>query len=331
MLKYKPVKLLYNDFNVSNFEYIFFLVVIGFWTFYNIKKINFSFSPLDILMLRYDLEHGFNAIIHKLVMTISLSIILVLYNLPRKNIYLKLLFIFFLISFLIYGMISGARGIIVFGSMILLFSKYSKITYFLLLRRLYYGYLNRNIFFLVLTLIGVISYYYIYSINIRGYEGNIFSVLSQRLDFFIASTVALKEIKSSLHLEYIIYPFISYFPRDIFQAKPYPVNAELTYTIFGYSEDWSVNFGVVGESQYVLPIIWLVVSALAASISLKLLRFYLKKRILNIYDLGTIIVFFFYPMSVFTGGILNPGTGDLIYLGSLFMVLSYVKDRRILL
>jgi len=329
MFKYKPVKLLYNGFSVSNFEYIFSLGMIGFWTFYNIKKINFSFSPLDILMLRYNLEHGFNAIFHKLALIISLTFLFVLYNLPRKNTYLKLLSISFLIFFLIYGLISGARGVIIFGSMILLFSKYSKITYDLLLRRLYYGYINRNIFFLVLIFIGVISYYYIYSIYIRGYEGNIFSVISQRFDFLIASAVALKEIKPSLHLEYLIYPFISYFPRDIFKAKPYPVNAELTYAIFGYSEDWSVNFGAVGESQYVLPIIWLVVSALTASISLKLISFYSKKRILNIYDIGTIVVFFFYPASVLTGGILNPGTGDLIYLGSLFIVLSYVKDRRI--
>jgi hypothetical protein len=331
MLKYKPVKLLYNDFSVSNFEYIFFLVTMGFWTFYNIKEINFPFSPSDIRVLRYNLEHGFNAIFHKLALIFSLTFLLVLYNLPRKNIYLKLLSISFLIFFLIYGFISGTRGVIIFGSMILLFSKYSKITYDLLLRQLYYGYINRNIFFLVSILIIVISYYYIYSTNIKGYEGNVFSVISQRLDFMIASAVALKEIKPSLHLEYLMYPFISYFPRDIFQAKPYPVNAELTYAIFGYIEGWSVNFGVVGESLYILPIIWLVVSALAVSISLKLLGFYFKKRILNIYDIGTIIVFFLYPTSVLTSGILNPATGDLIYLGSLFMVLSYVRDRRILL
>jgi len=37
----------------------------------------------------------------------------------------------------------------------------------------------------------------------------------------------------------------------------------------------------------------------------------------------------FYPTSVLTGGILNPATGYLVYLSILFMVLSYIKDRRI--
>jgi hypothetical protein len=161
--------------------------------------------------------------------------------------------------------------------------------------------------------------------------GNILSVISQRLDYLIASYTALKELKPSLHLENLIYPLVSYVPRDLWTSKPFPVNAHLTYIIFGYHEKWSASFGIVGESLYVLPVIWLVISAGAASLSLKLLQNFIYHKVKSIYDLGLISMLYTYPMGTVMTGILNPGSGDLIFMGTLLIILSYLRRRKILI
>jgi hypothetical protein len=95
------------------------------------------------------------------------------------------------------------------------------------------AYINKSFLAGVAIISIILTFYYYYSISIRGYVRNILSVISQRLDYLIASYTALKELKPSLHLENLIYPLVSYVPRDLWTSKPFPVNAQLTYIFLG--------------------------------------------------------------------------------------------------
>jgi hypothetical protein len=332
LLKYSPLR--FTDsyyFRLSKVEFLLHILFVTFWIFSALKNIGFSFSPKEIFELRYNLEHGINALFHRIIMILIVSKLATLILLPKKNAYLKFLFALLLLVFILYGIIIGARGFIIFSLLFFSFIKFNRLSFDLILRRLHQAHINKGFLAGVAIISIILSFYYYYSISIRGYVGNILSIISQRLDYLIASYTALKELKPSLHLENLIYPLVSYVPRDLWTSKPFPVNAQLTYIIFGYHEKWSVNFGIVGESLYVLPVIWLVISAGAASLSLKLLQNFIYHKVKSIYDLGLISMLYTYPMGTVLGGILNPGSGDLIFMGTLLIILSYLRRRKILI
>jgi hypothetical protein len=331
-LKYSPLKFTSSYYlRLSKVEIFLPILFVTFWTFSALKNIGFSFSQEKILELRYNLEHGINALFHKLTMIFIVSNLTTLILLPKKSAYLKFLFALLLLVFILYGIIIGARGFIIFSLLFFSFIKFNRLSFDLILRRLHQGYINK-VFLAGAAIISIIfSFYYYYSISIRGYVGNFLSIVSQRLDYLIASYTALKELKPSLHLENLIYPLVSYIPRDLWTSKPFPISAQLTYIIFGYDERWSANFGVVGESLYVLPVVWLVISAGAASLSLKLLQNFIYRKVKSIYDLGLISMLYIYPMGVVMGGILTPTSGDLLFMGTLLIILSYLRRRKILI
>lgn len=70
-----------------------------------------------------------------------------------------------------------------------------------------------------------------------------------------------------------------------------------------------------------------MITALIASLSLLWYKRVIKNGIRNIYVLALILVLHFYPSSIVTGGVLNPYTGDIIYIGILLSILSYIKER----
>jgi hypothetical protein len=332
LLKYSPLKFTDSYYlRLSKVEFFLHILFVTFWIFSALKNIGFSFSPKEIFELRYNLEHSINALFHRLTMIFIVSNLATLILLPKKNAYLKFLFALLLLVFILYGIIIGARGFIIFSLLFFSFIKFNRLSFDLILRRLHQAYINKGFLAGVAIISIILSFYYYYSISIRGYVGNILSVVSQRLDYLIASYTALKELKPSLHLENLIYPLVSYVPRDLWTSKPFPVNAQLTYIIFGYYEKWSVNFGIVGESLYVLPVIWLVISAGAASLSLKLLQNFIYHKVKSIYDLGLISMLYTYPIGTVMTGILNPGSGDLIFMGTLLIILSYFRRRKILI
>ncbi len=329
-LKYTPLKFTDNYyFRLSKVEIFLFTILVTFLIFSILKNTDFLFSPENILKLRYNLEHGINALFHKFTMIFIISFLAILIQLPKKNIYLKVFFALLLLVFVLYGIITGTRGFIIFSLLFLLFIKFNRLSFDLILRKFRQGYINKWFLASALATLIIIIYYYHYSILIRGYSGNILSVISQRLDYLIASYTALKELKPSLHLENLIYPLISCVPRNLWTSKPFPVSAQITYIIFGYTKEWSANFGVVGESLYVLPVVWLVISAGAVSLSLKLLQNFIYRKVKSIYDLGLISMLYTYPMGTVLNGILNPGSGDLIYMGTLLIILSYLRRRKI--
>jgi hypothetical protein len=78
-------------------------------------------------------------------------------------------------------------------------------------------------------------------------------------------------------------------------------------------------------------VVWLVISAGAASLSLKLLQNFICQKVKSIYDLGLISMLYTYPIGIVMTGILNSGSGDLIFMGTLLIILSYFRRRKILI
>jgi len=330
LIKYKPsVRIKKYSFNISRFEY---LLILGFFCFFIFKlKGFFHFSPSKILELRYGLEHGYNVLLTKFFshFLIGLIALLLLNNTNFKNFLKKFVFYSLIVVFVLWSILTGTRGFFIFNTLFLLFLRFYKSTVVYSFKRLWQGYINTGFMYIGIVVPVILIFYYIYSITVRGYTGNILSVISQRFDYFFASYVALKKVGISFQIENVIYPFISYIPRDIWASKPFPVNTQLTYLIFGYNEKWSVNFGVAGESFYVLPIIWIFITSFLTALCLKWFSKVFQKNKLTIYDIIILSILYTYPIGVIFGGVLNPFTGDLIYLGLLLSFINYLKERRI--
>jgi len=338
LIKYKPIKSIsFSLVNLTKFELFLALTLIFGYTMFNLANINFQFTPLKILELRYNLEHGFDVLLTKLVnlflVGLLTSQILMRKNIKKiKSVY-KIIFVLLVVVFIVWGIAIGTRGFLIFSLLFFSFIATNELTGQYFLKKLRYGYINKRTGLLVIAICVVLVFYYIYSIRIRGYSGNILSVISQRFDYFIASYVALKKVGINFCLNNIFYPLISYIPRNIWNEKPFPVSSQITYLIWGYSYKgkWSVEFGIVGESAYVFPFIWLFVGAAFTGICLKWFSeiFHKKGLNLNIYDLGILILLYAYPMGTVLAGVLRPATGDIIYLGGLLTILSYLKRRKI--
>ena len=280
ILKYTPI----NSSNKS-FDIVATQKEVVFFVFVGIGGILFSiiifgpqklFNPIGILEYRYFIEHGYIVLLLNIVKIFLICLLVFLLFKTKRNLFFTIsLFIFFLF----FGFISGTGGFIIFSIMFIFFLKYSNLTIINEIARFFNRLsINKKVFLVVAFSLLILGFYYFYSITIRGYEGGFLRILSQRFDYYIASYIALAEKQIGFNVFNMVYPIISYVPRALYPYKLYPVNAQLTYNIFGFCKDWSTNFGVVGECMYVFPIVWLVVCAIITALSLKTIRLLLNKN-----------------------------------------------------
>lgn len=331
-LKYKIIDSNFRV-SISYREYYLIMFVILFVFIYTIKYflVNFNlvnFNILNILEFRQEIEHGIDVIIHK-IFRIFLVGLLAWSFINWKNLKMSLKFMSILLTIilLIYALLSGSRSVIVFNILFLIFVTHSKLSTLYIIRRLYMGFVSKSLIKTFFILLFSLLIFLLYSWGVRHYKGGVVSTITQRLDYFVASYVALHELGINFNIENIIYPIISYIPRELYENKPYPVTSQVTYRIFGFHSAWSVEFGVVGESFYVMPILWTIFAGVFVGIVLKLTASIANRKYIDFYKFLILYLLYTYPMTVVLGGVLRPGTGDILYLGTLLFLISKIKQK----
>ncbi|MDI1471636.1 O-antigen polymerase [Thermodesulfovibrio sp. 1176] len=253
--KYSNLKFSNNYFfRLNKLEILSLCIFLTLYLLFILKDFDISEFNKNVLQLRYNLEHGYVVLLKKFADIFLVSFLVYLFSFKgKRNIFLTFIFIYILVVWILYGIMTGTRGFLISSIFFILFIKYNFLTAGHLIRRFSKGYIREYVLVGVIILI-IFTFYYYYSVIIRSYQGHFLSVLSQRFDYIAGSCITIAKLGPSIHLEYIIFPLISYIPRDLFPSKPYSVTATITYEIFGFDESWSVAFGVVGESLYVLPV-----------------------------------------------------------------------------
>lgn len=326
-LKYKTIDSNFRVF-ISYREYYIIMFVILFFFIYQIKYFLTNFNILNISEYRYEIEHGIHAIIHKIFRIFLVGLLAWSFiNYKNLKINLKFTSILLTIIFVIYALLSGSRGVMIFNILFLIFSTHSKLSTLYIIRRIYTGFVSNSLIKTFLILLFSLFIFLLYSWEVRHYKGNVVSTITQRLDYFVASYVALRELGINFNIENIIYPIISYIPRELYENKPYPVASQITYRIFGFHSAWSVEFGVVGESFYVMPILWIIFAGVFVGIVLKLTAAIANSKYVHFYKFLILYLLYAYPMSVVLGGVLKPGTGDILYLVPLLFLISKIKQK----
>lgn len=326
-LKYKIIDSNFRV-SISYREYYLIMFVILFVFIYTIKYFLVNFNILNILEFRQEIEHGIDVIIHK-IFRIFLVGLLAWSFINWKNLKMSLKFMSILLTIIlmIYALLSGSRGVIVFNILFLIFVTHSKLSTLYIIRRLYMGFVSKSLIKTFFILLFSLLIFLLYSWGVRHYKGGVVSTITQRLDYFVASYVALHELGINFNIENIIYPIISYIPRELYENKPYPVTSQVTYRIFGFHPAWSVEFGVVGESFYVMPILWTIFAGVFVGIVLKLTASIANRKYIDFYKFLILYLLYTYPMTVVLGGVLRPETGDILYLGTLLFLISKIKQK----
>lgn len=326
-LKYKIIDSNFRV-SISYREYYLIMFVILFVFIYTIKYFLVNLNILNILEFRQEIEHGIDVIIHK-IFKIFLVGLLAWSFINWKNLKMSLKFMSILLTIIlmIYALLSGSRGVIVFNILFFIFVTHSKLSTLYIIRRLYMGFVSKSLIKTFFILLFSLLIFLLYSWGVRHYKGNVVSTITQRLDYFVASYVALHELGINFNIENIIYPIISYIPRELYENKPYPVTSQVTYRIFGFHSTWSVEFGVVGESFYVMPILWTIFAGVFVGIVLKLTASIANRKCIDFYKFLILYLLYTYPMTVVLGGVLKPGTGDILYLGTLLFLISKIKQK----
>ncbi len=330
-LKYKTINSNFRVF-ISYREYYLIIFVTFFFFIYTITYFLTSFNILNIsesiLEFRYEIEQGIDVIMHKIFKIFLVGLLAWSFiNWKNLKISLKFTSILLTIIFMIYAILSGARGVLLFNILFLTFNTHNKLSTLHIIRGIYTGFVSKSLMKIFLILLFSWLIFLLYSWEIRHLEGGVVSTITQRLDYFVASYVALHELGINFNIENIIYPIISYIPRELYENKPYPVTAQITYRIFGFNPRWGVEFGIVGESFYVMPILWTIFAGVFVGIVLKLTAAIANRKYVDFYKFLILYLLYVYPMSVVLAGVLKPATGDILYLGTLLFLLSKIKQK----
>lgn len=303
--------------------------------------ISLSFRIFDIFHagttyeIRFEVTRGLDAIIYKIIEIFTPVVVAVTYvniiSKKKKNCSTKLinitLFVSFAIVLFVISILFGMRGLGVFSLLFIIFITYGSNSSLANLLKFFIN-LRIKTHFVSTLLLFVISliYFYLYSVT-RGIEGDLVKLIVTRADFIIASYVSITEGIIGVNLQKIIYPFTVYIPRNFFENKQYPAVVDITWMIYGSNDRFGAEFGIVAESFYVLPFVWLIFSAFLLALVVKYTSVILGRKSINIYDLFTVKVTCYY-VSIQAFGVISPATGDLIFMVPILRFLSTLKNRR---
>ncbi len=332
LLKYKPINpiLTYELKKNIQGKFDFYSILVGIILV--ILILIFYGNPLffdikSLMNFRYEMSHGYIVALLIFVFPIYSYILLSL----KRNI--RLFFVLFMV-FSLFLFLYNARGPFIFSTFFaLFFLNISVLKMLIKLNKLVFPKAALYIIFLIPT---IIFFYWWYSVNFRGQEGNPILLILKRADNFVASYLVMENNLIGFRFNYLFYPFLYVIPRSIYTQKPFPPNGDLTTFIFGtslikeHSEDnvWSVSFGLVGESLFVSSGLLIPLQSFLIALSLKIFSNIVQRKSykgkLSYLEFALLYYLYIYPLSVVMNGILNPQSGKILLILYVLSIYKFV-------
>jgi hypothetical protein len=331
LLKYKPIyPYIATKFknSIKNKYDIYLIASVAFFILLIIKFYGnpFDINILNLVRFRYEMTHGYIVAIFIFISPLTYYLIL---NLRKNN--LKKYLIPFLVYIYFY-FIFNARGPLIF-SVLFALSFYNISTYEILGKLAVFK-IRKSLLYIWTMIIGIIFFYWWYSINFRAQIADPINLVLQRLDNFIASYLVMSNNLAGIRLENLFYPFFYIIPRNLFPNKPFPPNGELSSLLFGANllndgniTAWSVNFGLVGESLYVGYGLFLIPQSFLIAFSLKIFSWIIRKNSkLSYIEFALLCYLYTYPFSIVMGGVLTPASGTIFIITIFYFFYKYLNN-----
>jgi hypothetical protein len=329
LFRYKPIKIKLSSIKITNSVIIALLLtnILYLYSIISIYGMPPKITYVNLVNFRYNITHGI--MVFFTIFTLPFSYLLISYNsITSKK--LKYFYILSFFTYMIYLFLLNSRSSLVFTILFVISIK-TNFSLNNVLKDINKLNIRKTYFYALISIILVILYYVLYSKYFRNQNAMVFTLIAQRLDNFIASYMVMENKLNGYNIEYIIYPFLSLLPRSIYPQKPFPPNGDLSKILFNANllgngtESWSVNFGIVGESFYILNGFFIIISSFAVAIS-----FILYKKMWQAEKLGYLkflILTYLYtiPFNIIMAGLLTPTIGQFIAITGIYIIISLFK------